>query len=189
MTTRGYGCERKWAADACCCGTAGARLSSGGSSSSTRRPTHRCLIQGSRCLPTTARLFRSETSVNSCSASPGRRHSFAFSTMPRSGTGTIRATTQRGISLGVRPTARSRCSAGSTRSSASPASATTYARRSAGSRNRVVAFCDDLATHVPRAWLRHSLTALCSSVLPGDVIHIGRDQLAAAIAAYAPRGE
>jgi acetyl-CoA synthetase len=48
---------------------------------------------------------------------------------------------------------------------------------------QAVAFLDELPDSIPRAGLRQALTALCSNVRPGDVLHVTRDQVRAAIAA------
>jgi acetyl-CoA synthetase len=47
---------------------------------------------------------------------------------------------------------------------------------------QAVAFLDELPVSAGRRELRQALTALCSSVLPGDVLHVTREQLLAAIA-------
>lgn len=52
---------------------------------------------------------------------------------------------------------------------------------------QVVAFCDELPADLPPAQLRQALTALCSSPRTGDVIHITRDRLTAAMEAHAPQ--
>jgi acetyl-CoA synthetase len=48
---------------------------------------------------------------------------------------------------------------------------------------RAVAFLDELPDSLPRTELRQALTVLCSSVRPGDVLRVTRNQLLAAVAA------
>jgi acetyl-CoA synthetase len=48
---------------------------------------------------------------------------------------------------------------------------------------QAVAFLDELPASLARPKLRQALTAVCSNVRPGDVLHVTREQLLAAVAA------
>jgi hypothetical protein len=48
---------------------------------------------------------------------------------------------------------------------------------------QAVVFCEELPASVARPALRQGLTALCSTTRPGDVLHVSRHQILAAVAA------